>query len=248
MNELNRTIIVLVAAAWIIVGAVVIFLTWAAPQESIDALFDVVEFLDDNQTTAGQLIFTLGALAVITLALLVIVIELGPEEQVSELKVEQAGATTIIPAEALRLRLREALVAIPEITDADVRVKSAGKGVAATLDLTVNPTANIAYVTQEAARVVVDTVQTDLGLPVSGVPTVRIAFASAEEMAASSVSQPPSPEPAPQEPPPEPAPTESPPESPSASSPGSLTYGQEETPAPPAPETPEEERREEQQP
>ena len=51
------------------------------------------------------------------------------------------------------------------------------------------PGANVASVTQEAARVVVDTVQTDLGLPVAGMPTVSIAFGTALKPVASSVSQ-----------------------------------------------------------
>jgi hypothetical protein len=51
-------------------------------------------------------------------------------------------------------------------------------------------------VTQEAARVVIDAVQTDLGLPVVGMPTVRIAFGTEMKPVASSVSQAPAAAPA----------------------------------------------------
>jgi hypothetical protein len=197
MNETNRTAIVLVAAIWIILMAVVIFFTWAVPQETIDRLEDFVQFLDDNQTNAGKLIVTLSALVAAVLALLIIILELAPEEEVRELRVEQAGATTIVPAEALRARLEEALTALPDVTAARARVTTRDKGIASSLEVTVTPTANVAHVTQEATRVVVDTIQTDLGLPVSGVPSVRIAFGGTKPQAvASSTWQPPRDEPA----------------------------------------------------
>ncbi len=198
MNETNRSIIVLVAALWIILMGVIIFLAWAADKDAVNHLQDFVQYLDDHRTTSGRLIVTLGALTAAVLALLVIVIELAPEEQVKELRIEQAGATTIVPAEALRLRLEEALIALPQVAAARARVSAGAKGIDANLDLTVSRSANVAAVTQDAGRVVVDTVQTELGLPLARLPVVRIAFGGARpEPIASSVSQPPSPQPAP---------------------------------------------------
>ncbi len=176
MNETNRILITLAAAAWIVLMAVVIFLAWAAPVDAIDRLGDFVQFLNDNNTDAGKAAITLGAAAAAILALLIIIMEIAPSDEPKELRVEQAGATTIIPAEALRRRLEEALLALPEVTASRARVWARKKGIAAELDLTVTPTAQLANVTQEATRVVIDTVQTDLGLPVDGVPAVRFAF------------------------------------------------------------------------
>jgi hypothetical protein len=197
MNETNRTAIVLAAAFWIILMAVVIFLTWSADDKVIDKLADFAEYLQANVQgdTAGRLIVTLGALAIVTLGLLVIVIELAPEDEERELRVEQAGSTTIVPAQALRLRLEEGLMALPEVTAAKARVFTREKGIASNLDITIAQGANIASVTQESSRIVVDTIQTELGLPVSGLPTVRIGFGGAKLQAvASSVVR--SPEPA----------------------------------------------------
>lgn len=176
MNETNRLTLVLLASAWIVAMATIIFLAWAAPDRTILRLGDLVEFLDDNNTTAGQLIVSLAAAATAILALLVIIAEFAPEDEPRELRVEQAGATTIIPAEALRLRLEEALIALPDVTYARSHVRSQDKGIAASLDLTVTPTANVGELTQQALRVVVDTVHTDLGLAVAGMPKVKIAF------------------------------------------------------------------------
>jgi len=183
MNETNRLFIVLLAAAFIVAVVVVIFLTWAAPDRSINRLGDAVQFLRDNNTTAGQLIVTLAGAAIAVFALLVIVVEFGPEDEPRELRVEQAGATTIIPAEALRMRLEEALLMLPDVTAARSHVASRDKGIATTLDLTVTPTANVTNVTQEAVRVAVDVVHSDLGLGVAGVPKVRIAFGGSKALA-----------------------------------------------------------------
>ncbi|MEE8346348.1 MAG: hypothetical protein V3S20_03270 [Dehalococcoidia bacterium] len=198
MNETNRTAIVLLGALWIVLMAVVIFAAWAADTETVERLQDFVAYLDNHRDNASRLILTLGALVLIVLSLLVIIVELAPEEEEKQISVEQAGATTIVPAEPLRLRLEEALTAMPQITAARARVFSRDKGVGMKLDLTVLPNTNIAAITQEATRVVTETLQSDLGLPVSSPPTVRIAFGSqpAGEPAASSVVQPPTPPPA----------------------------------------------------
>lgn len=177
MNEANRLLIVFVSAAAIVTMAVLIFVTWAAPDEAIDRVGDFAEFLSDNNTTAAQALVTLAALVVAVIGLLLIIVELAPDDEPRELRVEQAGATTIIPADALRMRLEEALLTLPDVTAARSRVWSRNKGIAANLELAVAPHANVATVTQEAARIVIDTVQTDLGLPVVGVPSVKIAFA-----------------------------------------------------------------------
>ena len=207
MNETNRTAIVILAALWIVVMAVVIFAAWAADVETVERLQDFVSYLDDHRDNASRLILSLGALVLIVLSLLVIIVELAPEEEERVIKVEQAGATTIVPAEPLRLRLEETLTAMTQITAARARVFSQDKGIGMKLDLTVTADTNISAVTQEATRVVMETLQSDLGLPVSSPPVVRIAFgpAPAGEPVASSVAQPPIP------PQPEPPPASKPP-------------------------------------
>jgi hypothetical protein len=204
VNETNRTIIVLAAGLWIVLMAVFIFLAWTADTETVDRLGDFVEYLDAHRDDPSRLILTLGALVLIVLALLLIIVELAPEEETREIRVQQAGATTIVPAEPLRLRLEEALTAMPQVTAAKARVQSQDRGVGLRLDLTVVPGTNLAVVTQEASRVVVETLQADLGLPVAAPPVVRIAFGPPRaEPVASSVFQPPAAEPPPAESPPE---------------------------------------------
>lgn len=183
MNEANRTAIVFIAAAWIVLMAIVIFLAWAAPGDAIEALGDVVQEMDESNDTAGRLVITLGALALAVFGLLVIILELAPEDEERELRVKQAGSTTIVPAQALRQRVEEAIGALPEVTTVRARVLTQDNGIATNLDLGLAQRANIAKVTQEASRLVVDIIQTELGLPVAGLPQVRIAFGGEKPVA-----------------------------------------------------------------
>lgn len=196
MNETNRTVIVFLAAAVIVLMAVIVFLAWTEASGTVARLQDFVQYLDDHRDNAPRLILTLGALVVIVLALLIIVFELAPQEETRDLRLEQAGTTTIVPALALQQRLEEALITLPMVSAARARVSGGDKGIATMLDITIAPDANVATATQEATRVVVDTLQTDLGLPVAAPPTVRIAFGEAKAAAeapavASSIVQPP---------------------------------------------------------
>ncbi len=234
MSETNRTVIVLLAALCIVLMAVVIFAAWAADVETVERLDNFVQYLDDHRDNASRLILTLGASLLIILALLVIIAELAPEEEAQEIRVEQAGATTIVPAEPLRLRLEEALTAMSQVTTARARVFSRDRGIAMKLNLTVTPGTNIGGVTQEASRVVMETLEADLGLPVSAPPTVRITFGPSKvEPVASSVTR------APEPPPPPTAGPETPLSGEPPASPGGLPPSQtaeEEEPAqPPSP-------------
>lgn len=176
MNEANRTAIVLLAAFWIVLMVTLIFLAWAAPEDVIEALGDIVQEMDANNDTAGRLIITLGALSLAVLGLLLIVLELAPEDEERELRVQQSGATTIVPAQALRERLEEALTSLSDVTTAKARVWTKDNSIATNLELGLKTRANVANVTQESSRVVVDIIQTELGLPVAGLPSVRVSF------------------------------------------------------------------------
>lgn len=184
MNEINRSAIIGLAGLVIVLMAVVIFVAWAADTESIGRLRDFVQFLDDHTDNPGKLILSLGALVLIVLALLVIIAEVAPEGEGGEIRIQQEGATTIVPAQVVRERLEQALLAQPHVTAAKAEVTSRGPGVLATLHLTVSPDTSAAFAAQDAARVVAETVENQLGLPVAGVPVVRLSFAPASAPAA----------------------------------------------------------------
>ena len=70
MNETNRSLIVLFCGVVVMVIAVLIFLTWSANTDVIDALYDAVDYLNDHNDDAGRLIVTLAALILIAVAIL----------------------------------------------------------------------------------------------------------------------------------------------------------------------------------
>src|SRR5260370_41949547 len=88
MDSSNRLLIVFCACAWIVAMAVIIFLTWAAPDRTISRLGDFVQFLSDNNTNAGKLVVTLAALAAGIIGFLVIVVEVAPDTEPKDLRVE----------------------------------------------------------------------------------------------------------------------------------------------------------------
>lgn len=185
MTEINRTAIVLLAALVIIAMAVLAFIAWAASDETIQRLADFVQYLRDHNDNASKLILTLGALTLVVLAVLVIVVELAPEQAAAELRVEQGGATTIVSAEGLRQRLEEALLALPAVSAAKVGVASRNKGIATSLELTVVPQTNVAVASQEAIGALTQTLQ-EMGLPLSEAPRLRITFGTAPKEGAAS--------------------------------------------------------------
>lgn len=199
MNEINRSAIIVLAALAIIVMAVVIFIAWAAPDETIDRLGDFVQYLDAHNDNPSRLILTLGALTLIVLAGLAIVVEVAPQEQRGELRVEQEGTTTVISREGLCQRLEEALLALPSVTAAKVDVASRSNGVATSLDLTLAPGSNVAHASQEARRIITQSLQEEMGLPVADPPRIRVAIGSAPAVQTASAeppaSQPEGPEP-----------------------------------------------------
>lgn len=179
MNEINRGAIVILAALAIIVMAVIIFIAWAAPDETIDRFGDFAQYLTAHNDNPSKLIITLGALTIIVLAGLAIVVEVAPQERGGELRLEQAGATTIVSSQGLSQRLEVALLALPAITAAKVEVASRSKGVATSLDLTLAPGSNVAHASQEATRVVNEVLQEEMGLPVADPPRIRVAVSPA---------------------------------------------------------------------
>lgn len=240
MNGANRTTIVLLASLLIVAMAMIIFVTWSATEDTIDRLGDFVEYLAAHDDDSGKLIVTLAALMAAVIALLIIIIELAPEDVERELKVQQGGMTTIVPAEALRLRLEEALLALPAVSAAKARVGARDKGIAVAMDVTVPAGTNVGHITQDASRVALDTIERDLGLPAAGKPSVRVVFGEAKAVAPEAPPATPAPEPQASSwsQPPAEAPHAGP-----VATPDAPSSGPSWTPPPLHPEAPEEDKR-----
>ena len=175
MNEVNRVGIVLVSAAIIVLAAAIILLAWTEYATIVGAFGDFVEYLDAHDDAATKIIITLDALTIAVMATLAIVIELSPQEDQRELRLDHGGTTTIVPIDALQLNIEEALLALPAVTRAQVDVASHRGKVAVGLELTVVPETNVATISQEATAALAHRLQ-EAGLPLSQAPRLHIAF------------------------------------------------------------------------
>jgi len=178
VDAFNRAAIVGLAFVWVILMALVILLTWGADTETIDRLGDLVSYLNDHTDNASKLILTLGVAALIVLSLIVIVAELVPAEPAAaEVRLESVtGATAVLPTEAITQRLEFELRSLAQVQEAQAMVAARDRGLAVALNLTLTSDANVASATEEACRVVQETVEQKIGVALVGLPTVQIRF------------------------------------------------------------------------
>jgi hypothetical protein len=186
VDAFNRGIIVVLAAIWITLMAVVILVTWAADSETIDRLGDLVRYLDDHTDISSKLILTLGALALVVLSLIVIVAELAPTGPSTDIRLEGVtGATAILPIESINQRIEQEVTALPHVKECQASVTPRDRGLAVALNLTLDPDAKVPETTEEACRVTQETIEQKIGVALVGLPTVQVEFSSLEGMPAS---------------------------------------------------------------
>ncbi len=181
MDTFNRSIIVALAAIWVVLMAVVILVTWAADTETIDRLGDLVSFLNDHTDNASKLILTLGTLALVVLCLIVIVAELTPAGPSDDIRLEGVtGAAAVLSAEAINQRIEQEVTALPQVKEAKASVTAHDRGLAVALNLVLGPDANVPEATEEACRVTQETIEQKIGVALVGLPNVQITFSPPE--------------------------------------------------------------------
>lgn len=182
MDAFNRGIIVALAAIWITLMAMVIFVTWAADTETIDRLGDLVRYLDDHTDNTSKLILTLGVSSLIVLCLIVIVAELAPAGPSTDIRLEGVtGATAILSTEDINQRIEQEVTALPQVKESKASVTARDRGLAVALNLILDPDANVPETTEEACRVTQETIEQKIGVALVGLPTVQIRFSPPAE-------------------------------------------------------------------
>jgi hypothetical protein len=181
VDAFNRGIIVALAAIWVILMAMVIFVTWAADAETIDRLGDLVRYLDEHTDNASKLILTLGVSSLIVLCLIVIVAELAPAGPSTDIRLEGVtGATAVLSTEDINQRIEQEVTALPQIKESKASVTARDRGLAVALNLVLGPDANVPEATEEACRVTQETIEQKIGVALVGLPTVQIRFSAPE--------------------------------------------------------------------
>jgi hypothetical protein len=176
MDLTNRTLIIGGALIWIFIVLVVILLAWGAPDESIERISDLAGYLEDHNTGATKAIITLGGLILITLAAVVIVIEVAPPETGSvRVKRVGAGQATIGTDEIVQL-LEEQLRTIPQLTGVQATIIARGRKAEVQLDLYVGADTDLTAVSEEACRAARELVEQRMGVELDCAPKARLHY------------------------------------------------------------------------
>jgi len=176
LNLLNRIVLVLACLA-LAAGAIsLVVLAWTIPQESIDGLRDAVDWLDEHNEDLEKALLTSGGALLAFIALVVLAFELvpraGADVKVTDLRVGDAVLSTL----SISQRIEEAVRQVPSVTEARAGVRAKRKGVLLSLDLRVEPEANLATVTDEACEAAQDVLMNRLHVTLVEQPRVRLHY------------------------------------------------------------------------
>jgi len=176
VNLFNRIFTAIVCLKIATLAIAIVVLAWTMPEESMDGLREAVDWLQrHNQDTEKALLTTVGALvALVTLA--IVALELRPgsrsDVRVTDLKVGDAVLSTA----AISQRVEEAVRQVPHVADVRAPVKAKRKGVLVSLDMYVDPEANLATVTDEACQAARDVLADRVHVALVQPPHVRLHY------------------------------------------------------------------------
>ncbi len=177
MDDLtNRILTVGVALLAIFLFFLVILLAWGAPDESIDWVFDLANYLEDHNNTEAKLIITFGGVILMLLATLLIIFEVVPSEA-NALSVTKAGSGDVqISTEEVVRRLEEELQLIPQISHAEATILGRGKKAEVHLNLHVTADADLAATADEANQRTRALMEDRMGLELARPPQTEIQY------------------------------------------------------------------------
>jgi hypothetical protein len=176
MITFNRVVLIFLCLALIVAAVAIIVLTWTIPNRTINWLADAVQWMDDNDGDLEKALLTTVSASVGLIAMIVLLIELiprrGPGVKVSGLN---RGNATLSTA-AIGQRIEEAVCQVPNVSEVKANVTSKKNGVLVSLDLQVDPEANLATVTDEACQVAEDVLENRVHVSLLKPPTARLHY------------------------------------------------------------------------
>jgi hypothetical protein len=176
MDVTNRVLIIGASLLWIFIIFVIILLAWGAPDDSIIRIQDLGGYLEDHNNNAAKLIITFGGLIFALLALMIIIIELAPE-QTGQLAVARVGSGDArIGTDEIALRVEEELRAVPQLAQVQATVIGRGQKAEVRLDLQVGPQADLALVAEEACHRAQQLVEGRMGVALTGPPKADLHY------------------------------------------------------------------------
>lgn len=177
MDIANRLIIILGALLVMFAVALVVLFTWAAAADSVDRLFDFVEFLDDHSEDNGsRVILTLGGLVMALLAVVVIIAELTPAEAGRVPVRDVQAGDVLLSTDAIAQRLQAELSTVPHVSQVKAAVAARGKAVEVDLELHVDPDTNLALTSEETCRAVDNLLANRLSVEMARPPRLNLRY------------------------------------------------------------------------
>ncbi len=147
--------------------------------------FNLQAFVDATDSAKWAFTAILAGIGLIGLLTLLLAFSRTGMRSGGALRLRQEdGGTVEVGAQALQSLLRDELERIPDVRSADPRVRVDGNAVDSMLNLTVEPGANIAHVTNEAAHATMQTLREQIGASNVRRPSVRITYEGAGGMGA----------------------------------------------------------------
>jgi hypothetical protein len=176
MNLFNRIFMVLLCLALVGAAIGISVLTWTIPEDSIQWLRESADWLDDHNQDSEKIVLTAVAGVIGFLTLMIALLQLMPQSS-SEVKVTdlKAGGAVLSTA-AISQRVEEAVRGVPHVAEVRSNVKAKRKGVLVSLDLLVDPEANLADVTDQACQVVQDVLTNRVHVALAEPPRVRLHY------------------------------------------------------------------------
>ncbi|MBI2906098.1 MAG: hypothetical protein HYX92_00435 [Chloroflexi bacterium] len=166
MSLFNRALIIILLLVsivfWLAVAAVVLL----SPDELVSVLKYSVLFLEANITLYTQLMVALLAVIVVLASALILVIELTPSTPSAVQLTQVASGVAMLTTDAIGQRIKHDMQALPEVHEVVPKVAARGRSVDITLELRTGPDSNVTKTSEEAGRLVRDSVEKNMGVKI----------------------------------------------------------------------------------
>jgi hypothetical protein len=180
MNGLRRTLLVIYSLTLIAAAGGLIALAWNQ-ERKLDlnvGEFNLQAFVTSTSNAKYGVTAALGAIALLGFITLVIAVLRDSKGARGTLRMRQAdGGSVEVTAAAIESLLREELQQLPEVRTVNPRVRLGSGGAVETfIDASIEPSANIAQVTNDLSQGVANVLRTQVGVTNVKRPAIKISY------------------------------------------------------------------------
>ncbi len=146
------------------------------PDDSIRGLRDAVNWLSDNNDDLQKVVLTTGGALIALVALTLLVFELTPSSSAAVKVTDVTAGDAVLSTVAIGQRIEEAVREVASVSQVRTSVRTRRKGVEVSLDLHVEPEANLATVADAACEAVRQVMSERLHVALASQPRVRMHY------------------------------------------------------------------------